>query len=262
MPVELLFSQLVSLIAAMWWPFCRILAAFSTAPMLGDTLVPMPLRALLSLVLTIVLLPVAQPAIEINPWSMQGILATAEQAAIGAAIGMAFHLVVAVIMVLGYMVSSQMSLAMAVMNDPLNGASSDVVSVLLYVLTILVFFSIDGHLVLTGVLGASFKAWPVGVGISALSLQTLALNIAWVFSAAMLMAVPIIFSTVVVQLGFGFLNRIAPALNLFSLGFSLVLIFGVFMLGQIVRSMPEHYLHMTNRVLDMLQQQMHAVPHG
>lgn len=261
MPVELLFSQLVSLIAAMWWPFCRILAALSAAPMLGDAMVPMPLRALLSLVLTIVLLPIAQPSMAINPWSMQGILATAEQAAIGASLGMAFHFVVATVMVLGYMISSQMSLAMAVMNDPMNGTSSDVVSVLLYVLTILVFFSIDGHLVLTGVLGASFKAWPVGIGISALSLQKLTLNIAWVFSAAMLMALPIIFSTVVVQLGFGFLNRIAPALNLFSLGFSLVLIFGVFMLGQIVRSLPEHYLHMTNRVLDMLQQHMHALPH-
>lgn len=262
MPVELLFSQLVSLIAAMWWPFCRILAAFSAAPMLGDAMVPMPLRVLLSLVLTIVLLPVTQPSIAINPWSMQGILVTAEQAAIGASLGIAFHLVVAAIMVLGYLISSQMSLAMAVMNDPLNGASSDVVSVILYVLTILVFFSIDGHLVLVGVLGASFKAWPIGIGISALSLQKLTLNVAWVFSAAMLMAVPIIFSTVVVQLGFGFLNRIAPALNLFSLGFSLVMLFGVFMLGQIVHALPEHYLHMTNRVLDMLQQHMHAVPHG
>lgn len=262
MPTELLFSQLLALLAAGWWPFCRILAAFSAAPMLGDMVVPLPLRALLSLVLTVILLPAAQTPLAINPWSMQGILATMEQAAIGAAIGLAFHLVVAAVMVLGYMISSQMSLAMAVMNDPLNGTSSDVVSVVLYVLTILVFFSIDGHLVLVGVLGASFKAWPVGVGINALSLQTLALNVAWVFSAAMLMALPIIFSTVVVQLGFGFLNRIAPALNLFSLGFSLVVIFGVFMLAQIARSLPEHYLHMVSRILDMLQQNMRALPHG
>src|SRR6185295_4747770 len=131
------------------------------------------------------------------------------------------HLCLAAITVFGYLVSSQMSLSMAVMNDPLNGTSSDVVSSLLSVLCLMVFFAIDGHLMLTGVVGASFRAWPVGAGLDALTLQTVVANIAWVFSAALLLAVPVVFSTLVVQIGFGFLNRIAPSLNLFSLGFSL-----------------------------------------
>jgi flagellar biosynthetic protein FliR len=62
----------------------------------------------------------------------------------------------------------------------------------------------------------------VGGGYRPLLLETVALNVGWVFSAAMLLALPIVFSTLVVQLGFGFLNRVAPSLNLFSLGFSLV----------------------------------------
>jgi len=77
-----------------------------------------------------------------------------------------------------------------------------------------------------------------------------------VFSAAMLLALPIVFSTMVVQIGFGFLNRVAPSLNLFSLGFSLVTIFGLLMLIQLVRFVPEHYIAMTNQILEMLQQQM------
>jgi flagellar biosynthetic protein FliR len=136
-----------------------------------------------------------------------------------------------------------------------------VISGLLGIVAILVFFAVDGHLVLAGVLGQSFRAWPVGGGYDNLLLQTVALNVGWVFSAAILLALPIVFSTMVVQIGFGFLNRVAPSLNLFSLGFSLVTLFGLMMLVQVVRFIPEHYVQMTNQVLEMLQQQMRAA-HG
>jgi len=112
-----------------------------------------------------------------------------------------------------------------------------------------------------GVLGQSFRAWPVGAGYGSGLLQAVALNVGWVFSAAILLALPIIFSTLVVQFGFGFLNRVAPSLNLFSLGFSLVTLFGLMMLVQVVRFVPEHYVQMTNQVLEMLQQQMKGA-HG
>ena len=128
-------------------------------------------------------------------------VATIEQAVIGGVLGLAFHFAMSVIGVLGFMVSSQMGLSMAVMNDPLNGQSSDVVSALLSVLAMIVFFAIDGHLVLAGVIGASFKAWPLGMGWNLLLLQTVAYNVAWIFSAAMLLALPIVFSTLVVQAG-------------------------------------------------------------
>lgn len=253
--MELVPAQMLATLGALWWPFCRSMAVLSAAPMIGENMVPVSVRVLLSLVIAIILLPVAQPVAVIETFSLAGIVATAEQVLIGLAIGLAFHLTIAVIMVLGYLVSAQTGLAMAIMNDPMNGTSSDVVSTLLYILAILVFFSIDGHLVLISVLGGSFRAWPVGSGLGALTanfLPLLAHAVAWVFAAAMLLALPIVFSALVVQVGFGFLNRVAPALNLFSLGFSLVVVFGIFMLGYIVRFIPEHYVQLTNRVLDML----------
>lgn len=253
--MELVLGQLLAALGAWWWPFCRTLALFSAAPVLGDNMVPISVRVLLSAVLAVVLLPAVQLGTPIEAFSAMAVVATIEQVLIGFAIGLAFHLTLAIVMVLGYLISSQMGLAMAMMNDPMNGTSSDVVSTVLYILMILVFFAIDGHLVLAGVLGTSFKAWPVGTGLAMLvgsPLETLAYAVAWVFAAAMLLAAPIVFSALVVQVGFGFLNRVAPALNLFSLGFTLVVIFGLFMLAYIVRFIPEHYVRMTNQVLDML----------
>lgn len=260
--MEPLFSQLTNLLLSLWWPFCRILALFSAAPMIGETMVPVSVRVLLSLCLAVVLLPAAQPPALGEVWSLQTVLLTAEQVIIGLMLGLAFHFILAALMTLGFLISAQMGLSMAIMNDPMSGMSSDVISALLYVFYILVFFAIDGHLIFTGVLSESFRAWPIGSGLPAALLHGLALNVAWVFAAAVLMAVPIIFAMLVVQMGFGFLNRVAPTLNLFSLGFSLFTLFGLFLLGWMARGLPEHYLRMTRRILEMINHSMHAVPHG
>lgn len=253
------FNQLVAMLSALWWPFCRVLAMFSASPIVGESMVPVTVRVLLSLVLAVVLMPASQATAQaINPLSMHALVATGEQAILGFALGLAFHLVVSVVTTLGFLLSSQLGLSMAVMNDPMNGASSDVVTGLLNVLCMLTFFSVDGHLLLTGVLGASFKAWPVGAGLNTLAMQTVVYNVAWVLSAAMLLALPVVFSTLVVQIGMGYLNRVAPSLNLYSLGFSLVTLFGLFMLTQVMVHVPEHYLAMTRQVLDMIDKDLHV----
>ena len=254
-------NLLLPLLGALWWPFCRIMAMLTTAPVIGDAIVPVPVRALLSVVLAFLMLPITRGTPMPDPFSLAGVVAMIEQAIIGGIIGFALQLTMAVVNMLGFLASSQIGFSMAQMNDPVNGQQSDVVSGLLGLVAMLVFFGVEGHLVLAGVLGQSFHAWPVGGGWKPLLLEAVAFNVGWVFSAAMLLALPIVFSTMVVQIGFGFLNRVAPSLNLFSLGFSLVTLFGLMMLVQVVRFVPEHYVQMNNQVLEMLQQQMRAA-HG
>lgn len=256
-----LATFLLPMLSALWWPFCRILALLSAAPVIGDGLVPLPVRVLLALVLAFLMLPLTAGQATADPFSLHGVVLTVEQAVIGGVIGLACHFSMSVIAVLGYLVSAQVGFSMAQMNDPVNGAASDVISSLLSLLSILVFFAIDGHLQLAGVLGASFKAWPVGAGYGPLLLNTVALNVAWIFSAAMALALPIVFSTLVVQFGFGLLNRVAPSLNLYALGYSLITVFGLAMLVQVVRFVPDHYIAMSNQVLELLRQQM-AAAHG
>jgi flagellar biosynthetic protein FliR len=256
---------LLPLIGALWWPFCRSMAMMATAPALGDAVVPVPVRALLSVVLAFLMLPVSKGAAMPDPFSLAGVVAMLEQAVIGGLIGLALQLTMTVMNMLGFLAASQVGFTMAQINDPINGQQSDVISALLGLVAMLVFFVIDGHLVLVGVLAQSFRAWPVGAALGSTAgpmlMQAVALNVGWVLSAAVLLALPIVFSNLVVQFGLGFLNRVAPSLNLYSLGFSLVTLFGLTMLVQIVRFVPEHYVQMTNQVLEMLQQQMRAA-HG
>jgi len=256
-----LFGFLLPLIGALWWPFCRIMAMMVTAPVLGDGAIPMPVRALLAMVLSFLMLPLTARGAMPDPFSLAGVVAMLEQAVIGGVLGLALQFAMAAVTMLGFLTSSQIGFSMAQMNDPINGQVSDVISGLMSLVAMLVFFAIDGHLVLVAVLGQSFHAWPVGSGFPPMLLEAVALNVGWIFAAAVLLALPIVFSTIVVQMGFGFLNRVAPSLNLFSLGFALVTIFGLLMLVQLVRFIPDHYIAMTNQVLEMLTEQM-RIAHG
>ena len=142
--MEPVLAQLLPMLTAIWWPFCRILAMFIGAPVLGEAVTPVTVRILIALVLAVLMLPATGGVggYAIDPFSLHGVVATIEQALIGFVLGLAFHFAMSVIGVLGFMVSSQMGFSMAVMNDPMNGQSSDVVSALLSVLSIIVFLSL------------------------------------------------------------------------------------------------------------------------
>ena len=68
----------------------------------------------------------------------------------------------------------------------------------------------------------------------------------------MLLALPAVFATFVVQAGIGMINRVAPSLNLFSLGFPLITLFGLGTLGLIARFIPQQYLNLNEQMLRLL----------
>lgn len=255
-----LYPFLLSWLQALWWPFARVMALLAFAPIFGDATVPMRVRVILAMVLAVVALPAVQHGIAIDPLSLTAVAVTLEQIAIGAMLGIGLQFATTTLSIFGFLSASQTSLAMAMLNDPIHGASSDALSLLAGIVGIMLFFAFDIHLLLAGIVSSSFVAWPVGQSLANLQLQTVAYHLGWVFAAAFLLATPIIFAAMLVQLGFGFMTRISPSLNIFALGFSVVTLFGLAMLAFMLRHLPVHYRQMTQRTLDMLTQLMHT--HG
>lgn len=255
-----LYPLLLSWLQTLWWPFARTMALLAFAPIFGDATVPMRVRVILAMVLAIVVMPAAPVPYDIDPLSLTAVAVTLEQVAIGAMLGLGLQFATTSLSIFGFLSASQTSLAMAMLNDPIHGSSSDALSLLAGIVGMLLFFAFDIHLLLAGIIASSFDAWPVGEALGKLQLQTVAYHIAWVFAAAFLLATPIIFAAMLVQLGFGFMTRISPSLNIFALGFSVVTLFGLTMLAYMLRHLPMHYRQMTQRSLDMLTQLMHT--HG
>src|SRR5690606_18858065 len=236
-----------------WWPFVRIMAALSVAPLFGQRSLPVRARLLLALLLTVALLPTLPAAPQIEVLSPAGALATVEQILFGILLGLMLQLSFAVFTVTGEVVSTQMGMGMARYNDPVNGVSStSIVYQVFFVLLMLVFVALDGHLLVVSILHKSFTLWPVGAGLHYFGFQAFVHAMAWVFAAALLIALPATFCLFLTQFCFGLLNRISPAMNLFSLGFPTAILVGLLCINLLVPYLPENYLKLSRHLLDNL----------
>lgn len=246
-------SQLMHDMQAYWWPFCRMLALFSMAPLFNHKAVSIRIRVLLALGITAALTNALPVPPDINPLSLKGIFTSIEQILFGVLLGLMLQLVFIIFMLVGEVISTQMGMSMARYNDPTNGvSSSSIVYQLYFILLVFIFFSIDGHLLTVSVIYQSFLYWPVGGGLHYLGIEGFLRGMAWMFSAAVLISLPIVFCMALVQFCFGLLNRISPAMNLFSLGFPITILVGLLCIYLTLPNMPQSYLHLTRELLDTI----------
>ncbi|MDU7866789.1 MAG: flagellar biosynthetic protein FliR, partial [Pantoea sp.] len=78
-------------------------------------------------------------------------------------------------------------------------------------------------------------------------------SLGWIMTSATLIAIPTTFVMLIVQGGFGLLNRVSPTLNLFSLGFPISMLFGLLCISMMMTNIPDHYLNLTNDILARLE---------
>jgi flagellar biosynthetic protein FliR len=221
-------AQLMELVGMWFWPFVRIAALLTVAPIFGTRSVPVRVRMGLALTLTLVIAPVVSTHLpDIELFSAQGVLVTAQQVLIGLSIGFAMRLLFTVLQVAGQLVAQLMGLGFAAMVDPQSGVQVPVVSQLYVIVATLAFLSLDGHLLLIRALADSFQVLQVAsYGVGQDALWSLATQAGWVFSSALLIALPSMAALLVVNLAFGVMTRAAPQLNVFAVGFPVVLILG------------------------------------
>ena len=219
------FSELVEI---WFWPFVRIAALLSVAPVFGTRSVPVRVRLGLALALTLVIAPVVGTRLpDVDLFSADGALVTGHQVLIGLSIGFAMRLLFTVLEVAGQLVAQLMGLGFAAMVDPQSGVQVPVVSQLYVLVTTLAFLALDGHLLLIRALADSFQVLQVAhAGVGQNTMWSLVTQAGWVFSSALLIALPSMAALLIVNLAFGVMTRAAPQLNVFAVGFPVVLMLG------------------------------------
>lgn len=234
-------------------PFFRIFAFLQFAPVLDNRVFSRRIKIGTALALTIIITPMLPNNVVINElFSLRAILLIGEQLLWGFFFGMALQLVFIALQTAGHILSMNMGLGMAMMNDPINGSSTTVISQIIYVFCALLFFIMDGHLLLVTILFKGFSYWPIGQAINQPTLMLIAQGLGWIMASATLIALPTTFVMLIVQGGFGLLNRVSPTLNLFSLGFPISMLFGLLCISMLVTNIPDHYLNLTNEILAKL----------
>jgi flagellar biosynthetic protein FliR len=221
-------AQLVAWIGAVFWPFVRIGAMLMVAPLFGTRVVPPRVRVALALLLAWIVAPLLPPAPAVEPLSITAALITLQQLLIGAAMGFALQMVFGALVLGSQSLAMSTGLGFASMVDPLNGVHVPVVGQHYLMLASLIFLALDGHLVLIQVLVDSFQTLPLGTtGLSRASLWALLGWAGRMFAGGVMLALPAMISMLLLNLAIGIVSKAAPQLNLFAVGFPVMLLTGL-----------------------------------
>jgi flagellar biosynthetic protein FliR len=188
-------------------------------PPFNSKLIPGPVKALLSVAFALPMAPYLKntiPSIETS-----AIIASAAlQVFIGAALGFVTLLLFAAVQAAGDLLDVFGGFTLAMAYDPLSQSQSSIFGRFYNLVAVTLLFASDGHeLILRGFL-QTFRTLPLNASFSMGTLDRLLIKgIGEMFLSAVQIAGPLIAVLFLTDVAFGLLNRVAPALNAFQLGF-------------------------------------------
>lgn len=223
-------AQLTAWLTPLLWPFLRVLALFTTAPVLSMRNVPVRVKVALAFFVAFAAQASLPPAPTLPLESSQALSAVIQQVLIGVTLGFAARIVFAAIEFAGELIGLQMGLNYAAFFDPTSGGAGTATARFFGTMASWLFIVINGHLLLTMAVIHSFEVFPVGAEPLAF-LSTLQPQVwgAEVFRLGMWIALPIVAMLLFVNLVLGVISRVAPQMQIFAIGFPLTL--GVGLLG-------------------------------
>ncbi|GGK18029.1 flagellar biosynthetic protein FliR [Pilimelia terevasa] len=234
MDLELSSATLLALLlgsvrAAAWLIVC---------PPFQSRVIPGPLKALLAVALALPMVPKLTP--EVPAAQVAPILVSAaEQAVVGVALGFITALFFAAVQAAGDLIDLFGGFALAFGFDPLAQTSTSVFGRFYNLIAVTLLFATEGHqMVLRGFL-ESYDTLPLTgtLSLSQLS-ELLTTGLDDMFVSALQMAGPLIAVLFLTDVALGLLNRVAPALNAFSLGFPAKIFLTLSIAGTAIAVLP------------------------
>jgi flagellar biosynthetic protein FliR len=225
-------DQLYVWMNAFLWPFFRILALVGTAPLLSDSAIPIRVKVGLSVLLTVAIAPALGPLPQIPTASYAGLWIGLQQVIIGIALGLVMRIVFGAVQAAGELIGLHMGLAFASFFDPATGANTAVLARIINTVTMLLFLSLNGHLMLLWGVIRSFDVLPIQVG--SLDPNGWGVLLEWsseLMVSGMLLALPLVIVLLTINLSLGILNRTAQQLSVFVVGFPISLMTGLTLLS-------------------------------
>jgi flagellar biosynthetic protein FliR len=229
-------DAILATLTAAFGPFLRASALFYAAPVFSARALPTPVRVLLAAALALLVAPYLPPVRALDPFSAAGLVLAIQEVLLGAMMGFAIALAFSVLSQAGENVALGMGLGFASINDPNNGLSVPIISQFYAIVGTLVFLALGGHGLVIEALQASLTRLPVGFdGLDPMSYGRLVAWGAEMYGYAVLLALPAVATLLLINLAFGVITRTAPQLNLFAIGFPIMILAG---LGVIILTLP------------------------
>lgn len=239
-----------------FWPALRVLALFTTAPVISEKQVSNKVKIGLAMLISFLITP-GLPYIDVNIVTVKGLWVGLQQLLIGAAMGVTLQLVFAAIRTAGEVIGLQMGLSFATFFDPSGGPNMPMMARLLNVLSMLLFLSFNGHLWMISALAESFLTIPISTTpLNGGGFLALAKTGSAVFNYGLILGLPVITLLLAINITLGVLNRLTPQLSIFVIGFPITLTTGMVAMSLLFYTFAPFVEELIRNVLELLSSVM------
>ena len=228
-------------VIALMLPLTRILGFIAIAPFFSTTSFTIPVKVAFGVMLALIVIPAVPDIPRIDILSFQGILIVAEQVIIGLAMGLTAQIIFTGVEMAGQLSGLMMGFGFASFFDPQSQTNTPAIGTMMNILAMMVFLSINGHLILVSGLLESFRTFPIGVEAHGIDMMRIALWGSKIFSIGLQLALPMVAALLITNIALGILTRAAPQLNIFGIGFPITICVGFIVFALMMPSMAPAY---------------------
>lgn len=220
--------------------FCRITSFFVVAPVFSSKGVPMQFKVGLSFFISMIIF-LTYGTNQTVSQDMTYILLIISEILVGLLLGFVGYLLITAIQTAGSFIDIQIGFGIANVLDPMTGASVPMLGNFKYMIAMLLFLSMNGHLHLIDAIVHSYNWIPLSNdffvkifdgSISEFLIRTFSQS----FVLAFQMSAPLVVAMFLTDVGLGFLARTAPQFNIFVIGVPLKIFLGLAMLLLLIPS--------------------------
>ncbi len=201
----------------------RLLGCFMAMPLFAFRSAPMRLRVLLALVIAFALMPMVQSDLPAMENMAPGYAMVFVEFAVGLSSGWMVRVGLSAVDMLADILSQQSGLSFAATLQQDTNLASGLVGEFLGLLAIALAFTMNVHLVMLELLVNSFKVLPLGTWPSAWSWPAILSLVQDAFVLGLVLALPAIVIYFLFNMTQAILARVSPQMNLFSVGFAIMI---------------------------------------
>ncbi|MBQ7456221.1 MAG: flagellar biosynthetic protein FliR [Desulfovibrio sp.] len=225
--------------------FMRISIVLFMLPIFNTNNIPMQVKAAVSLVLSLSVwphlsLPIA--GVPLHPIGLS--LMILGEVFMGLVLGLAINLTFMGIQAGGELLGYQMGFTMISFADPLTGNQTGSAAFFLWMVTLMVFLALDGHLTMIKGFFQSFELIPPGQLFVTETLYHQILTLSCeLFTLAIKICAPVMVALFACECALGLVARTSPQMHIMDFGFPVKIGIGFFFLGILLIIIADHTRH-------------------
>ena len=240
----------------------RMFGVFVAAPFFSSGVIPVRIRVVFSVYITVCIFPMVVHSFEAVPESMFAYaLLVGSEALIGILIGFLLSIIFAAFQLAARFFSFQMALGIAEVIDPFSEVGITLVGQLWVLMGLMIFIAINGPHMLIMATFDSYKTVQLLkiVDDSRTVMKAMVDSFGAMFLVALKLAFPILITLLLLAIVLGLLAKAAPQMNIFMVGFPVQIGVGLLIMTVVIGAVAFGMGSALNRAFDNIVTLIHAL---